>query len=100
MPGYDGTCKICGGRLEDIAIHRRYECDTCGYKYYYDENREEYSEDDIVINIKTVKELPANVGWDYPLEEIDYLMEQIRDGDRENGCTMLLFEERLYELEV
>ena len=35
--------------------------------------------------------------WSYPLEEIPYLIEQIRDGDRENNETFVLYDGRLYE---
>ena len=55
--------------------------------------------------IKTiyVSELPEYIRensdkyWDYPLDELPYLHEQIKDGLRENNSIMLLFENRLYE---
>ena len=41
---------------------------------------------------------PYTLDWDYPLVELDYLLEQIEDGDRENNSTMLLYCSRLYEV--
>ena len=41
---------------------------------------------------------PYTLDWDYPLVELDYLLEQIEDGDRENNSTMLLYCGRLYEV--
>lgn len=55
------------------------------------------------LNIVKVDELPNYIKedseqyWDYPFEELDYLFEQIEDGERENNSIMLLFENRLYE---
>lgn len=37
--------------------------------------------------------------WDYPLDEVPYLMEGIEDGDRDDGCKFLLFGDRLFETE-
>ena len=58
---------------------------------------------DYKINIVKVNELPSYIKensadyWDYPIEEIDYLFEQIADGTREDNCKLLLFNNRLYE---
>lgn len=58
---------------------------------------------DVKIIIKKVDELPDYVKnndveyWDYPIEELDELLEQIEDGDRENNSTFLLYNNRLYE---
>lgn len=51
------------------------------------------------IKIIVVSEKPSDKHWSYPLEEIDYIFEQIEDGFRENGCEFYLFEGRLYETE-
>ena len=37
--------------------------------------------------------------WNYPLEELDYVFEQIEDGDRKNCDTFYLYNGRLYETE-
>ena len=56
--------------------------------------------DSIYIVIKTAIEQPdENKFWSYPLDEIPYLIEQIKDNDRENGCVFNLYDGRLYELE-
>ena len=53
--------------------------------------------------IKKVDELPDYIRensdkyWNYPFEELDYLIEQIEYEIRDNNSTMLLFENRLYE---
>lgn len=53
--------------------------------------------------IKKVDELPDYIRensdkyWNYPIEELDYLIEQIEYEIRDNNSTMLLFENRLYE---
>ena len=55
------------------------------------------------IIIKKVDKLPDYIRensdkyWNYPIEELDYLIEQIEDEIRDNNSTMLLFENRLYE---
>ena len=55
------------------------------------------------IIIKKVNELPDYIRensdkyWDYPFEELDYLLEQVENEIRDNNSTMLLFENRLYE---
>jgi hypothetical protein len=51
----------------------------------------------IVITVTT--EEPKENQWSYPLSEIPYIMEQIKDGDRENGYEFLLYNGRLYETE-
>lgn len=51
----------------------------------------------ITIKCKEIK--PNEKIWNYPLEEIPYLMNQIEDGDRENGYEFILFDGRLYESE-
>lgn len=95
--GNNGTCPICGGNLYDNSTYNRYACDTCGYTLDYNNNAVYYSEG-VQVRIIAVKELPLVYGCDYPVEEIDYLIEQIKDGSRENNCIMLLFEGRLYEI--
>ena len=37
--------------------------------------------------------------WSYPLSELPYIMEQIENGDRENGYKFLHYKGRLYETE-
>lgn len=61
----------------------------------------EISEDiDITISITKVDEQPdEDTFWSYPLEEIPYIMEQIKDGDRANGYEFHLYDGRLYETE-
>lgn len=55
------------------------------------------------IITKTVNELPEYIRensdeyWSYPIEELPYLHEQIKDGFRDNNSIMILFENRLYE---
>ena len=51
------------------------------------------------IIITEINEEPNYKYWSYPLEEIPYIMEQIKDGDRENGYRFLLYNGRLYETE-
>lgn len=52
------------------------------------------------IIIKEITEQPNEQKfWSYPLEEIPYLMEQIRNGDRENEYEFHLYNGRLYETE-
>ena len=60
---------------------------------------------DCRLNIVKVDKLPSyieennNEYWDYPISELDYLLEQIKDGDRENNYKLLLYNNRLYECE-
>lgn len=50
------------------------------------------------IKIREVKRQPnENRFWSYPLEEIPYIMERIKDGDFENGMEFYLYDGRLYE---
>lgn len=49
------------------------------------------------INIKEATETPSENTWSYPLEEMQYIFDQIMDGTRENGETFLLYNGRLYE---
>lgn len=35
--------------------------------------------------------------WNYPVTELSYIFEQIKDGDRENNETFYLYKGRLYE---
>lgn len=51
------------------------------------------------IVVKAVDKEPNMWFWSYPVEEIAYILEQINDGDRENGCEFYLFNGRLYEAE-
>ena len=93
----DGTCPICRGNLYDNNAYNRYECGTCSYTLDYNGNATYYS-GGVQVRIIAVQELPLVYGWDYPVEEIDYLIEQIKDGSRANNCIVLLFNERLYEI--
>lgn len=49
------------------------------------------------IRIRKVDELPDHVDWSYPVNEIDHLLEQVEDGDRDDDEEFLLYENRLYE---
>ena len=49
--------------------------------------------------MKKAEEVPKQSQWSYPPEEISYLLEQIEEGDRENGCEFLYYQGRLYEKE-
>ena len=51
------------------------------------------------ITIIKTDELPTreDVTWSYPFEELDYILEQIKDGTRENNETFYLYKGRLYE---
>ena len=51
------------------------------------------------INIKEATEVPSKNTWSYPLEEMQYIFDQIMDGTRENGETFILYAGRLYEME-
>lgn len=52
-----------------------------------------------MIVIKKIAKEPNMYFWSYPLEEIPYILEQIENGDRENGCEFFLYDGRLYEAE-
>lgn len=39
----------------------------------------------------------AEDGWDYPIEELDYLLESVANGDRDSGALFVLKDGRLYE---
>lgn len=57
-------------------------------------------ENNAYITIKKITEQPNEERfWSYPLEELPYIMEQIQNGDRENGCEFYLYNGRLYETE-
>lgn len=47
---------------------------------------------------KLIRDNSLDLGWDYPLLELDYLLEQVEDGDRENMSIMLLINSRLHEI--
>ena len=49
----------------------------------------------IVIELTTEK--PSGRTWSYPLNELEYILGQIKDGDRENGETFYYYNGRLYE---
>ncbi len=53
------------------------------------------------INIITLENpleiINEETHWSYPLDEIDYILEQIDGGDRGNGETFILYNGRLYE---
>lgn len=51
------------------------------------------------INIHEATTVPSENTWSYPLEEIQYIFDQIMDGTRENGETFVLYAGRLYEME-
>lgn len=51
------------------------------------------------INIREATEIPSKNTWSYPLEEMQYIFDQIMDGTRENGETFILYAGRLYEME-
>ena len=52
------------------------------------------------IIIKEVAEQPDDEQfWSYPIEELPYIMERIKDGDFENGMEFDLYDGRLYETE-
>ena len=51
----------------------------------------------IRITIEFVTEKPSNNTWSYPIDEFEYILEQINDGDRENGETFYYYNGRLYE---
>ena len=53
----------------------------------------------IFIVVKEVNKKPKGNFWSYPLEEIPYIIDQIKDGDRENGYEFNLYDGRLYETE-
>lgn len=45
-----------------------------------------------------IRDNSFDLGWNYPLLELDYLLEQVEDGDRENMSIMLLINSRLHEI--
>lgn len=49
------------------------------------------------ITIEHVDTRPSGSRWSYPMEELDYIFEQITDGTRDNGETFYLYDGRLYE---
>jgi len=49
------------------------------------------------IKITPATEKPNEKTWSYPVTEIDYILNQIKDGDRENGELFYLYNGRLYE---
>ena len=49
----------------------------------------------IIIEATTTE--PELDVWSYPLSEMSYIMEQIENGDRENGYKFLFYGGRLYE---
>jgi len=54
----------------------------------------------IYIVITKVTEQPnEDQYWSYPVEEIEDLIAEIEDGDRENGYEFYLYDNRLYETE-
>lgn len=58
---------------------------------------EEKEEKNTKVIIKKTERKPKETHWSYPFSEIPYLLEQIEDGDREDGEEFLLYGERLYE---
>lgn len=61
------------------------------------QNKGEIDMNETMIKIINATEKPSEKTWNYPLEEISYIFEQIEDGTRENGETFYLYEGRLYE---
>lgn len=51
----------------------------------------------ITITIKHATEKPSENTWSYPVTELDYILNQIEEGDRENGETFYFYDGRLYE---
>lgn len=52
----------------------------------------------VFIVIENVAEQPdERKFWSYPLSEIPYIIEQIKDNDRENGYKFYLYHGRIYE---
>ena len=55
------------------------------------------------IIIEKVDELPEYVKnnsedyWDYPIEELDHILEMVDDGSFDNETVFLLYDNRLYE---
>ena len=51
------------------------------------------------IKIVAVDKLPTREDktWCYPFEELDYILDQIKDGDRDNEETFYLYNGYLYE---
>lgn len=82
------------GLIEDNTILLMYK----GNLYNAKEANNEKQTENITLIIKNCKSYPYTLDWDYPLAELDYLLEQIESGDRENNSTMLLYCDRLYEI--
>lgn len=51
----------------------------------------------ITITIKLTTEKPSENTWSYPITELDYILNQIKEGDRENGEVFYFYDGRLYE---
>lgn len=51
----------------------------------------------ITITIKPATEKPIENTWSYPVTELDYILNQIEEGDRENGEVFYFYDGRLYE---
>lgn len=49
------------------------------------------------IKIEYVDKKPGENHWSYPLNELDYIIEQIKDGTRTNEETFYYYDGRLYE---
>lgn len=52
-----------------------------------------------IIIIDVTEQPDEQKYWSYPLEEIPYLMAEIKNGDRDNNYIFHLYEGRLYETE-
>ena len=50
-----------------------------------------------LVKIILATEKPSENTWSYPIEEISYIFEQIKDGTRESGEVFYLYNGRLYE---
>lgn len=55
------------------------------------------------IIIEKVDKLPEYIKnnsedyWDYPIEELDHILEMVDDGSFDNETVFLLYNKRLYE---
>lgn len=49
------------------------------------------------VQIVSVNDKPSNDTWSYPITELDYLIEQVENGERDKGDIFYLHEGRLYE---
>jgi hypothetical protein len=58
---------------------------------------EEEKMNNITITIKLTTEKPSENAWSYPITELDYILNQIKEGDRENGEVFYFYDGRLYE---